>query len=114
MLRIGSSVDTSTRDRGCLCGKFRDIKVTYTFCICCKQRKYHFAFTIIFREVLGERFEEPILDKSPNYISSFSAHSMVRLSVDVINGSLSYLNPLRERELDLRGTPVQKTHSETG
>jgi len=27
----------------------------------------------------------------------------MRLTVDLINNSLSYLNPLKERELDLRG-----------
>jgi len=28
----------------------------------------------------------------------------MRLTADLINNSLSYLNPLKERELDLRGT----------
>ena len=28
----------------------------------------------------------------------------MRLTADLINSSLSYLNPLKERELDLRGT----------
>jgi hypothetical protein len=28
---------------------------------------------------------------------------MVRLTADLIQNSLSYLNPLKERELDLRG-----------
>lgn len=28
----------------------------------------------------------------------------MRLTAELINGSLSYLNPLNERELDLRGT----------
>jgi len=31
---------------------------------------------------------------------------MVRLTADLINGSLSYLNPLKERELDLRGHKI--------
>ena len=30
----------------------------------------------------------------------------MRLNADLIQGSLSYLNPLKERELDLRGAFV--------
>lgn len=32
----------------------------------------------------------------------------MRLNADLINHSLSYLNPLKERELDLRGMCVPK------
>jgi len=32
----------------------------------------------------------------------------MRLTADLIHDSLSYLNPLKERELDLRGTQPRK------
>lgn len=34
---------------------------------------------------------------------------MVRLTADLIQNSLSYLNPLKERELDLRGAFTERT-----
>lgn len=37
----------------------------------------------------------------------------MRLTADLINGSLSYLNPLKERELDLRGVYPQLDLKET-
>lgn len=33
----------------------------------------------------------------------------MRLTADLINNSLSYLNPLKERELDLRGALFEKS-----
>lgn len=33
----------------------------------------------------------------------------MRLTAELINSSLSYLNPLKERELDLRGMPSTQT-----
>jgi U2 small nuclear ribonucleoprotein A' len=33
----------------------------------------------------------------------------MRLTAELINDSLSYLNPLKERELDLRGMPYTLT-----
>jgi hypothetical protein len=35
--------------------------------------------------------------------------SAMRLTPDLINNSLSYLNPLKERELDLRGAFLERT-----
>lgn len=33
----------------------------------------------------------------------------MRLTAELINNSLSYLNPLKERELDLRGAFLKRT-----
>lgn len=38
----------------------------------------------------------------------------MRLTAELINTSLSYLNPLNERELDLRGKPPQNAESPLG
>lgn len=35
--------------------------------------------------------------------------AIMRLTADLINSSLSYLNPLKERELDLRGESTEKS-----
>lgn len=37
----------------------------------------------------------------------------MRLTADLINNSLSYLNPLKERELDLRGMSAEKSRCYT-
>jgi U2 small nuclear ribonucleoprotein A' len=37
----------------------------------------------------------------------------MRLTADLIQSSLSYLNPLKERELDLRGAYRWKGHDTT-
>ena len=35
----------------------------------------------------------------------------MRLTAELINNSLSYLNPLKEREIDLRGTKMPRNRS---
>lgn len=39
-----------------------------------------------------------------------SSAPIMRLTAELINNSLAYLNPLNERELDLRGTEVLPDH----
>lgn len=43
-------------------------------------------------------------------VTQYRAATM-RLTAELINNSLSYLNPLKERELDLRGMPYTQTIS---
>lgn len=35
----------------------------------------------------------------------------MRLTAELINNSLSYINPLNERELDLRGTHIPRDYN---
>lgn len=47
-----------------------------------------------------------IYDAHPHRELTSDTHDAMRLTAELVHHSLSYLNPLKERELDLRGTTI--------
>jgi hypothetical protein len=69
------------------------------------------SFEILhFRLVLLPSPSSTVKDEQQPFVFGLSAQpaEKMRLTADLINSSLSYLNPNKERELDLRGAFLER------